>query len=49
MRVHKSFIVALHRISAFDSQALTVEGTLVPVGRAYQTALMGRLNLLCSS
>ena len=49
VRVHKSFIVALQRISAFDSQALTVEGTLVPVGRAYQAGLMGRLNLLGSA
>ena len=49
VRVHKSYIVALHRISAFDSQALTVEGEQVPVGRAYQTALMGRLNLLGST
>lgn len=48
VRVHKSFIVALRRISAFDSQALTVEGDQVPVGRAYQAALMGRLNLLGS-
>ncbi len=49
VRVHKSFIVALHRISAFDSQAVTVDGELVPVGRSYQAALMGRLNLLGST
>ena len=46
VRVHKSFVVALERISAFDSQGLTVEGDFVPVGRAYHGALMGRLNLL---
>ena len=48
VRVHKSFIVAVHRISAFDSQVLTVAGAQVPVGRAYQAALMARLNLLGS-
>lgn len=46
VRVHKSFIVALHRISAFDSQSLCIDGHTVPVGRAYQAALLGRLNLL---
>ena len=49
VRVHKSYIVALHRISAFDSQAVTVDGDLVPVGRSYQAALMSRLNLLGSA
>ena len=49
VRVHKSYIVALHRISAFDSQAVTVDGGLVPVGRSYQAALMSRLNLLGSA
>ena len=49
VRVHKSFIVALHRIAAFDSLGVMVEGEPVPVGRAYHAALMGRLNLLGSA
>lgn len=46
VRVHKSHIVALHRITALDAQGVTVGTDVVPVGRAYQAALMDRLNLL---
>ncbi|HEX8657295.1 MAG TPA: response regulator transcription factor, partial [Hymenobacter sp.] len=46
LRIHKSYIVALCQITALDGQAVTVAGQSIPVGRAYQPALLGRLNLL---
>lgn len=46
VRIHKSYIVALAHISAVEGQTVTVAGQQIPVGRAYQPALLGRLNLL---
>ena len=46
LRIHKSYIVALAHITAVEGQAVTVAGQSIPVGRAYQPALLARLNLL---
>lgn len=48
LRIHKSYIVALSRITALDGQAVIVAGRSIPVGRVYQQALMSRINLLSS-
>ncbi|WP_046245379.1 LytR/AlgR family response regulator transcription factor [Hymenobacter terrenus] len=46
LRIHKSYIVAVSRITILDGQTVVVAGRSIPVGRAYQSALMARLNLL---
>lgn len=46
VRVHKSYIVALRRITALDEQGVRIGDKSVPVGRSYQAHLMSRLNLL---
>ena len=46
VRIHKSYLVALAQITALEGQSVTVAGHSIPVGRAYQPALLGRLNLL---
>lgn len=36
MRVHRSFIVPVHKVAAFHPQYLLVAGTRIPVGRNYK-------------
>lgn len=43
MRVHRSYIVALDRISRFDRNTLTINGVNVPVGATFRDALSERL------
>lgn len=49
LRIHKSYIVALNKITALSGQTVVVVGQNIPVGRAYQSALLSRLNLLSNS
>ncbi|GAA4051631.1 hypothetical protein GCM10022409_43140 [Hymenobacter glaciei] len=49
LRIHKSYIVALNKITALSGQTVVVEGQHIPVGRAYHPALLSRLNLLSNS
>lgn len=39
LRVHRSFIVAIAKVSAFTTEMLDVEGLPVPVGRTYRDSL----------
>jgi DNA-binding LytR/AlgR family response regulator len=46
MRVHRSYIVALHKIDAIQDGAIIISKNAVPVADAYRAALNSRLNLL---
>lgn len=49
LRVHKSYVVALGKISALAGAFVRVGPALVPVGRAYQAHLLRHLNRLGSA
>lgn len=38
-RIHRSFIVAIQRIRAFNSEMVEINGTSIPVGRGYKDVL----------
>ena len=38
-RIHRSFIVAIHKIRSFNSEMVEINGTSIPVGRGYKDAL----------
>jgi DNA-binding LytR/AlgR family response regulator len=44
MRVHRSFLVNLDLVEAFDSGQLEVAGKFIPVGRQYRNEVMKRLD-----
>lgn len=46
MRVHRSFIVRVDKISNLDGNMLVVGKKLVPIGKSYRKALMDRLNIV---
>lgn len=46
IRVHRSYIVNLEKISNFDGNMLVVGKKLVPIGKSYKKMLMDRLNII---
>jgi two-component system, LytTR family, response regulator len=46
MRIHRSFIVRIDRISTLEDNMVKVEDHLVPVSNTYRAALMERLKIL---
>ncbi|WP_020599453.1 LytR/AlgR family response regulator transcription factor [Spirosoma panaciterrae] len=46
MRVHKSFIINISKITSFDRSALSIGTTKIPIGVSYRQKLEGLLNLL---
>lgn len=46
LRVHRSFIVALERIQAFDDHTIELPGKNIPIGGNYRLAVASRLNRL---
>jgi len=38
-RIHRSFIVAIHKIRSFNSEMVEINGTTIPVGRSYKDVL----------
>lgn len=38
-RIHRSFIVAVHKIRSFNSEMVEINGTSIPVGRGYKEVL----------
>ncbi len=46
MRVHRSYIVNLNRISNIDDYFITINKKILSVSRSYKEALMQRLNLV---
>ncbi|WP_133576143.1 LytR/AlgR family response regulator transcription factor [Pedobacter metabolipauper] len=39
MRVHKSYIVSLHKINSIQKTQLVIDGAEIPIGEGYRTAL----------
>ena len=46
MRVHRSFIVRLDRITSIEDNTIVAGDKLIPVGKSYRSKLSGRLNLI---
>ncbi|MEJ0056589.1 MAG: LytTR family DNA-binding domain-containing protein [Bacteroidota bacterium] len=38
-RVHRSFIIALHKVRSFNAEMVEIEGKKIPVGRGYRDVL----------
>ena len=43
LRVHRSYIVSLNRISGYNGLAVQLDSTEIPIGRLYKQAVMERL------
>jgi len=46
IRVHKSYVVNLTKITGFNGTTLYLTADLIPIGRAYRSELMQRLTIL---
>jgi len=46
IRVHRSYIVNLHKIDAIEEDDLIVAGQRIPIGKTYKEKLMGKLSFL---
>ena len=46
LRVHRSYIVALHKIDTIRDGSIVINGKQVPVADAYRSQLNGRMNIL---
>lgn len=44
LRVHRSYIVSVNKISGYNGLAVQVESTEIPIGRLYKQAVMERLH-----
>lgn len=38
-RIHRSFIIALHKVQSFNSESVEINGKSIPVGRGYKDTL----------
>jgi two-component system, LytTR family, response regulator len=45
MRIHRSYIVALDKIDRIEENTAIIESIPIPIGDAYRTALMNRIQL----
>ncbi len=43
IRVHRSYIVNLNKIVDIEENTLVIERTVIPIGKAHKSALMGKL------
>lgn len=46
IRVHRSFIIRLDKVSLIEEDILQIKKKLIPVGRSYKSQLYNRLNIL---
>lgn len=44
LRVHRSFLVAVNRVRAYDSTELEIEGKQIPIGRNYKDVVLSVLS-----
>lgn len=44
MRIHKSYIISLHKINSYSASALEVGGKEIPIGRSYKSEVMKVIN-----
>ncbi len=40
VRIHKSYLISMHRLESIEGNRLTVGGTQLPIGKIYKQALM---------
>jgi len=38
-RIHRSFIIAIHKVKSFNSETVEIHGNNIPVGRGYKDVL----------
>lgn len=43
LRVHRSYMVSLDKVSGYNSLAVKLNGHEIPIGRLYKQAVMERL------
>lgn len=43
IRVHRSFLVALHKVDSYSNAQVTVGGKSIPIGRHYRKEVQGKL------
>jgi two-component system, LytTR family, response regulator len=48
VRIHKSYIIAVDRITAFDSEAIYIEKIQLPLSAGFTRALKSKLNIVCN-
>lgn len=46
MRVHRSYIIALEKVSVLDENTIVINDKTIPIGKSYKDAFMERLNFL---
>lgn len=46
MKVHRSYIVNLHKIKDIQDNTLLIEGKVIPISRAYQSEVKSRINVV---
>lgn len=46
MRIHRSFIIHLHKINAIEETLIVIGKKLIPTGESYRAELLHRLNFL---
>lgn len=43
IRVHKSYVVSISRITAIENNEIYIEGTRIPISRQYRDTVMERV------
>lgn len=46
MRVHRSYIIALDKVSVMDESTVVINEKTIPIGKSYKEVFMNRINLL---
>lgn len=46
MKVHRSYIVNLHKIKDIQDNTLVIEGKVIPISRSYQSEVKSRINVV---
>lgn len=46
MRVHRSYIISLDKVSVLDENTIVINDKTIPIGKSYKDAFMERLNFL---
>lgn len=44
LRIHKSYIVSIHKIEAFTANTIEIQGKELPIGRSFKNAVLNALN-----
>ena len=47
LRVHRSFMVSLKKVSSYNNAVIQLDGNEIPIGRLYKQAVMDKLQAIC--